>query len=151
MIKDVNSDCLNEVKNILKKIKAIDKDVLGIIEQFCQQSKLRKWITGKSESMVSIIIMHYFSDYNYVSSLGLHEMEKFISIAIGAVAGEGHVVQDRLSDLRTVCSRFSVLLYNLPLNDEKVAISEVMKCIHKCAERIPNSSIDSLNKLLVSE
>ena len=76
-------------------------------------------------------------------------MEKFISIAIGAVAGEGHVVQDRLSDLRILCSRFSVLLYNVPLIDEKVTISNIVDCIHTCAERLRNSSIDRLKKLLV--
>ena len=73
-------------------------------------------------------------------------MEKFISIAIGAVAGEGHVVQDRLSDLRVVCSKFSVLLYNLPHHDESERIVKVMNCICKCAEKL--RGFDA--KLLVS-
>lgn len=74
-------------------------------------------------------------------------MEKFISVAIGAVAGEGHEVQDRLSDLRIVCSRFSVLLYNVPCNEE-AEIGKVMNCIWRSAEKLKDPSTD-IDKLIV--
>ena len=76
-------------------------------------------------------------------------MEKFISVASGAIVGESDMVHDRLSDLRTICNKFAVLLYHLPPNGN-VQIQEVVNCICKCAQKLSDclTTID-INCLLV--
>ncbi len=76
-------------------------------------------------------------------------MEKFVSIAMDAVAGEGHEVQDRLAHLRQLCSRFSMFLYDLPSTQE-MEIINLIDCICKFEAKAGNVSRDNNILMIVS-
>ena len=76
-------------------------------------------------------------------------MEKFVSIAMDAVAGEGHEVQDRLAHLRQLCSRFSMFLYDLSSTRE-MEIINLIDCLCKFETKAGNVSWDNNILIIVS-
>ena len=79
--------------------------------------------------------------------IDLHEMEKFISVAMGTIAGEGHEVQDRLINLSILCTKFTPLIYHLN-ESEECNLMKYLNCISETAKRVDGCT-DDLDRVLV--
>ena len=74
-------------------------------------------------------------------------MEKFISVAMGTIAGEGHEVQDRLFNLSILCTKFTPLIYHLN-ETETCNLEHCLTCISETAKRVDGCTND-LDRILV--
>ena len=73
-------------------------------------------------------------------------MEKFISVALDTIAGEGDVVQDRLSDLSVFCGKFSVLIYDI--DGAKTDLMSLMSLLSRSLKSL--EGVNDLLKIVVS-
>ena len=142
------------VKKQLEKTKCFKTDVWVTIKQFSKLTELTQWIKEKSKSMSPFHILmqaekfrEFLQSQNYIFLIDLHEMENFISVAMGTIAGEGHEIQDRFSDLSILCSSFSPLLYHLNEGGRKT-LKCTLTCIFEAAKKLSESKFD-LNTILV--
>ena len=73
-------------------------------------------------------------------------MEKFISVALDTIAGEGDEVQDRLSDLSVLCGKFSILIYDI--DGAKTDLKSLMDLFSQALTNL--EGVGDLLKIVVS-
>ncbi|XP_019854153.1 PREDICTED: E3 ubiquitin-protein ligase RNF213-like [Amphimedon queenslandica] len=105
-LKSVASE--KEILEFMRKTKELTGEIKDSIRMFAKSKKLREWILAKSED--------------------LNAMETFIGVVLDTLAEEGDEIQDRLTNLSELCSKFSLLIYNFDESKSKI------KCLIKLFE-----------------
>uniref|UniRef100_A0A1X7SWU9 Uncharacterized protein n=1 Tax=Amphimedon queenslandica TaxID=400682 RepID=A0A1X7SWU9_AMPQE len=107
-----------EMLEFMKKTKEQTGEVKDSIRVFAKSKKLREWILAKSED--------------------LDAMETFIGVVLDTLAEEGDEIQDRLTNLSELCSKFSLLIYNF--DKVKSRIKRVMKLFEDTYKKLSDIS-----------
>lgn len=95
------------VLEFLKESSKQPRDVKKSIQDYAKCKALREWIVARSEGMPYIKI-HLTTT---CLTLDVTAMETFISVVLDTLAEGGDEIQDRLTNLSDLCSKFALLIY----------------------------------------
>ena len=135
---------LNEVRLFLEKCSTAPNETIESLQCISKSKNLIQWIRTKSSGI------HKFykctNKLNHDIYLDVYEMEKFISVALDTIAGEGDEVQDRLSDLSVLCGKFSILIYDI--DGAKADLKSLMDLFSRTLTNL--KGVHDLLKIVVS-
>uniref|UniRef100_A0A1X7TN16 Uncharacterized protein n=1 Tax=Amphimedon queenslandica TaxID=400682 RepID=A0A1X7TN16_AMPQE len=131
-----------EILEFMKKTNEQTREVKDSIRMFAENKELRDWILSKSEEVIFANLQKVakFAKFTALEKKGpyitkaifpdLNAMETFIGVVLDTLAEGGDEIQDKLTNLSELCSKFSSLIYHFD-QTKTISLKKVFEDTYK--------------------